>query len=57
MWFEVFLSIINNFNVKNARSRQYPTETTTDVYYAYNLALLENAPADAVSWLHPRELR
>ena len=41
--------------LKKARSRQYPTETITDVNYADDLALLANTPTQAESQLHSPE--
>ena len=50
LWMSIDLIKENGLTLKKARSRQYPTETTTD-----KMALLANIPAQAKSLLHSLE--
>ena len=45
----------NSFKLTKERNRRYPAQTITDVYYADDRALLENATAQAESLLHSLE--
>ena len=45
----------NGFKLIKERSRRYPTKTNTDVDYTDDIALLENAPAQAETLLHSVE--
>ena len=45
----------NSFKLSKERSRRYPTQTITDTDYADDIALLENAPAQAETPLHSLE--
>ena len=42
----------NGLTLREARSRQYPTEAITDADYTDDLVLLTNTPAQAKSLLH-----
>ena len=45
----------NGFKLTKERSRRYPAKTITDAVYADDIALLENAPAQAETLLHSLE--
>ena len=45
----------NGFKLTKERSRRYPTKTITDVNYAYDIAILANAPTQAETLLHSLE--
>ena len=45
----------NGFILKKAKSKQYQTETISDIDYRDDLALLANTPAQAKSQLHSLE--
>ena len=45
----------NSFKLTKEISRRYPAKTITDAYYADNMALLANTPAQAESLLHSLE--
>ena len=42
----------NGFKLTKERSRRYPAKTITDADYADDIALVENAPAQAETLLH-----
>ena len=42
----------SSFKLEKERSRRYPAQTTVDMNYADDIALLENTPAQAKSLLH-----
>ena len=45
----------NGFKLIKEKSRRYPVKTITDANYADDIALLENAPAQAETLLHSQE--
>ena len=45
----------NGFKLTKERSRRYPAKTITDAYYADDIALLANTPAQAETLLHSLE--
>ena len=45
----------NNFKLTKERGRRYSAQTITDADYAYDIALLANAPAQAETLLHSLE--
>ena len=45
----------NDFKLTKERSRRYLAQTITDADYAYDIALLVNAPAQAETLLHSLE--
>ena len=45
----------NGFKLTKERSRRYPTKTITDADYAYDIALLANALAQAETLQHSLE--
>ena len=45
----------NSFELTKKRSRRYPAKTNTDADYADDIAILENAPAQAETLLHSLE--
>ena len=45
----------NSFELTKKRSRRYPAKTITDSDYAYDIAILANAPAQAETQLHSLE--
>ena len=56
----IFIDLLkeNGFTLKNAKSRRYPTETTTDAGYADDIALLTNTPKPnscCIAWSRQQE--
>ena len=45
----------NGFKLTKERSRRYPAKTITDADYVDDIAILENAPAQAETLLHSLE--
>ena len=45
----------NGFELTKKRNRRYPAKTITDADYAYDIAILANAPAQAETLLHSLE--
>ena len=45
----------NGFKLTKERNRRYPAQTITDADYAYDIALLANAPAQTEIFLHSLE--
>ena len=45
----------NGFELTKKRSRRYPAKTITNADYAYDIAILANAPAQAETLLHSLE--
>ena len=45
----------NGFKLTKERSRRYPAKTITDAYYADDIVLLANAPAQAETLIHSLE--
>ena len=45
----------NSFKLTKERSRRYPTKIITDADYAYDIAVLANAPAQAETQVHSLE--
>ena len=51
-WISIDLIKENDFTLKKARNRRYPTESLTDIDYADDVALLTNRPVHAEFQLH-----
>ena len=51
----LYYTYVDKSNLKKAKSRRYPAETTTDADNADDLAFLANTPAQAESQLHSPE--
>ena len=45
----------NGFELTKKRNRKYPAKTIIDANYAYDIAILANAPAQAETLLHSLE--